>query len=386
MNKKWIAGETELMNEKMEPHTIEAFHGTVMPKGEIISSFDLSIPLAPVVTRGYIQKGGEQENLRIPSIWFSESPEVASQYADGQDGQVYRVAIDAKRPVRTDRHDDDAIAEALALNPDVLIVEDAGGGDEVVVLDNSIVRVMDVTDSEGEYIRDFSSFKSPAAIQVRDETVPEKMKVFHGTPKDIYTPTPQPDNYNGTGIAIYATTDIDIATDYARGHSNPGQTDDSVTPKIFSAVLDAKYICSDPIEWGVDWDENHFEDCDADAHIIPSDADHHLDTEVVVHYEGIRWAQEVDVVESAPHKKAQVEVVLVDAKRDNARADVSVKDDARDDLPPVAPARVKPKRPRNVASVARNKKQHTQHPFYRHKKRMRNARRGSGAMSRHMKR
>ena len=41
-----------------------------------------------------------------------------------------------------------------------------------------------------------------------------------------------------------------------------------------------------------------------------------------------------DVVESAaPHRRARVEVVVVDTKRDNADADVSVKDDSLDDLP-----------------------------------------------------
>ena len=52
-----------------------------------------------------------------------------------------------------------------------------------------------------------------------------------------------------------------------------------------------------------------------------------------------------DVVESAaPHKRAQVEVLLVDAKRDTADADVSVKDDALDDLMPVERKTAKPAR------------------------------------------
>ena len=60
-----------------------------------------------------------------------------------------------------------------------------------------------------------------------------------------------------------------------------------------------------------------------------------------------------DVVEhAAPHKRAQVEVVVVGAKRDNADADVSVKDDALDDLPPVERTRPKPKRPRKVSAQA----------------------------------
>ena len=51
-----------------------------------------------------------------------------------------------------------------------------------------------------------------------------------------------------------------------------------------------------------------------------------------------------DVVEhAAPHKRAKVEVVLVDDKR-NVQMDVSVRDDALDDLPPVERKKAKPKR------------------------------------------
>ena len=60
-----------------------------------------------------------------------------------------------------------------------------------------------------------------------------------------------------------------------------------------------------------------------------------------------------DVVESAaPHRRARVEVVVVDTKRDNADADVSVKDDALDDLPPVERTRSKSKRPRKASAQA----------------------------------
>ena len=52
-----------------------------------------------------------------------------------------------------------------------------------------------------------------------------------------------------------------------------------------------------------------------------------------------------DVVEhAAPHKRAKVEVVLVDDTRDNSKMNVSVKDDALDDLPPVEQKKAKPKR------------------------------------------
>ena len=52
-----------------------------------------------------------------------------------------------------------------------------------------------------------------------------------------------------------------------------------------------------------------------------------------------------DVVEhAAPYKRAKVEVVVVDAKRDNSKMDVSVKADALDDLPLVELKKAKPKR------------------------------------------
>ena len=52
-----------------------------------------------------------------------------------------------------------------------------------------------------------------------------------------------------------------------------------------------------------------------------------------------------DVVEhAAPYKRAQVEVVLVDDKRDNSKMNVSVKADTLDDLPPVERKKAKPKR------------------------------------------
>ena len=42
-----------------------------------------------------------------------------------------------------------------------------------------------------------------------------------------------------------------------------------------------------------------------------------------------------DVVEHAPpHKRAEVEVVVLDAKRNNGKMDESVKSDALDDFPP----------------------------------------------------
>ena len=61
------------------------------------------------------------------------------------------------------------------------------------------------------------------------------------------------------------------------------------------------------------------------------------------------------VEHAAPHKRAKVEVVLVDDKRDNAVADVSVKDNALDDLPPVDRTRSKPKRKSAVAANGRVK-------------------------------
>ena len=52
-----------------------------------------------------------------------------------------------------------------------------------------------------------------------------------------------------------------------------------------------------------------------------------------------------DVVEhAAPHKRAKVEVVVVDSKRNDDKLDVSVKADALDDLPPVERKKAKPKR------------------------------------------
>jgi hypothetical protein len=60
-----------------------------------------------------------------------------------------------------------------------------------------------------------------------------------------------------------------------------------------------------------------------------------------------------DVVEhAAPYKRAQVEVVLVGDKRNNTQMDVSVKDDALDDLPPVQRTRAKPKRQRKANAQA----------------------------------
>ena len=50
-----------------------------------------------------------------------------------------------------------------------------------------------------------------------------------------------------------------------------------------------------------------------------------------------------DIVEhAAPHKRAKVQVVVLDDKRDNSKMDVSVKDDALDDLPPVERKHAKP--------------------------------------------
>ena len=57
----------------------------------------------------------------------------------------------------------------------------------------------------------------------------------------------------------------------------------------------------------------------------------------------------------APHKRAKVEVVLVDDKRDKAVADVSVKNGTLEDLPPVERARSKPKRQSAVATNGRVK-------------------------------
>ena len=52
-----------------------------------------------------------------------------------------------------------------------------------------------------------------------------------------------------------------------------------------------------------------------------------------------------DVVEhAAPHKRAKFEVVVVDAKRNDDKVEVSVKDVALDDLPPVEHKRSKPTR------------------------------------------
>ena len=62
-----------------------------------------------------------------------------------------------------------------------------------------------------------------------------------------------------------------------------------------------------------------------------------------------------DVVEHvAPHKRAKVEVVVIDDTRDNSKMDVSVKEDALDDLPPVEHKGSKPKR-QSVATTKRVK-------------------------------
>ncbi len=63
-----------------------------------------------------------------------------------------------------------------------------------------------------------------------------------------------------------------------------------------------------------------------------------------------------DVVEhAAPHKRAQVQVVVLGDKRDKSVADVSVKDGTLEDLPPVERTRSKPKRQSAVAANGRMK-------------------------------
>ena len=58
------------------------------------------------------------------------------------------------------------------------------------------------------------------------------------------------------------------------------------------------------------------------------------------------WSGEDVVEHAAPHKRAEVEVVLVDDKRNSSVADVSVKDVALKDLP-----RSKPKRQRKARTT-----------------------------------
>ena len=63
-----------------------------------------------------------------------------------------------------------------------------------------------------------------------------------------------------------------------------------------------------------------------------------------------------DVVEhAAPHKRAAIEIVHVEDKRDSSVADVSVKDGTLEDLPPVERTRSKPKRKSAAAANGRVK-------------------------------
>ena len=63
-----------------------------------------------------------------------------------------------------------------------------------------------------------------------------------------------------------------------------------------------------------------------------------------------------DVVEhAAPHKRARVEIVVVDTKRNGGKMDVSVKSDALDALPPVERKTAKPAR---IAATSRPHKSH----------------------------
>ena len=64
------------------------------------------------------------------------------------------------------------------------------------------------------------------------------------------------------------------------------------------------------------------------------------------------WGEVVEHV--APYKRAKKEIVLIDDKRDDFKLDVSVKDNALDDLPPVERKPDKPKRQNTATTVKSN--------------------------------
>ena len=159
MTNEWV----ELIGKK----DITAWHGTVQPKGEMIKKFELNTPLAPVISRGYAQRGGQMDELRISSIWFSEDPLVSSRYsydsADNEQGQVYEVSIAGENVVEIGFTSPKNVKDSLALKPDVLIMSDR---DEIAVLNPDIITIVNVTDDQGDYIWDAEDELEDAPLDV----------------------------------------------------------------------------------------------------------------------------------------------------------------------------------------------------------------------------
>ena len=144
-------------NEKQK---FEAFHGTVLPPGEIIEEFRLSqVPMQTKSRTGYVVSPGEHRQgvSELRAVWFSTDSEHADNYAKEGDlrnlrgvPQVYRVELSPHRTIEIDNSRDDHLVRwAASLQPDLIIFTDTY---EYAVLNPTRIKIMDSVDMEGNYI------------------------------------------------------------------------------------------------------------------------------------------------------------------------------------------------------------------------------------------
>ena len=106
---------------------IEGYHGTN-------AEFDV-LGARPDIRGAEYWRGSPLEG--VSGVWISTNPDNAASYAyDDEKGRLLHIVADADRVARVDSNDYEGVGQALAGNPEVLILEDQ---EEILILDPGVI-------------------------------------------------------------------------------------------------------------------------------------------------------------------------------------------------------------------------------------------------------
>jgi len=137
------------------------YHGTVQPEGTLIDAFKATyaMPMPKTAAAAYNTPGEKVPALtEVAGVWLTESTKIAdsytaprwgADYGEGEQGQLYEVALDDAVIARIAETTDETVRDALSYEPDALFMEDRN---EVLVLDPRLLTISSVTDQYGDEI------------------------------------------------------------------------------------------------------------------------------------------------------------------------------------------------------------------------------------------
>ena len=162
--RKTIRAIRKMLDEyeiELESGSLDLYHGTVQPVGQIITRFRTgrAMPMPRASSARYNFPGESIQALtEIDAVWFATNPAIADSYiqprwgqslSDGQEGQFYEVVVTASRIAYVPYTEEDSVRAALTANPQVIVLEDR---EEALVLNPNLIEIISVTNAEGDVI------------------------------------------------------------------------------------------------------------------------------------------------------------------------------------------------------------------------------------------